>query len=169
LFICPRAELLVRSPPPERTQLATHAQATASGDIESKTNPPIIGLTAPTSSWRELGGAVCGPGPALTASLPSHPYEPITVLDLCSRMNTSRRTLQYSFENRLGIKPSMYLRVLRLNGAHRELKLGDSATGNVTDVATRWGFWHLARFSMYYRDLFGDYPSETLNRQRRHS
>ena len=29
------------------------------------------------------------------------------------------------------------------------------------------GFWHLARFSMYYRRLFGEYPSETLRKSPR--
>jgi hypothetical protein len=25
----------------------------------------------------------------------------------------------------------------------------------------KYGFWHLGRFSGYYRELFGEYPSET--------
>jgi AraC family ethanolamine operon transcriptional activator len=23
----------------------------------------------------------------------------------------------------------------------------------------KWGFWHLGRFSAYYREQFGEYPS----------
>jgi AraC family ethanolamine operon transcriptional activator len=28
----------------------------------------------------------------------------------------------------------------------------------------RWGFFHLGRFSQYYRDLFGEHPIEALRR-----
>lgn len=97
----------------------------------------------------------------------AHMDEPITVVDLCCHVNVSRRTLQYCFEKLLDVSPSTYLRLLRLNGAHRDLKLADPAESDVTGIATRWGFWHLARFSMYYRRLFGEYPSETLRRTRR--
>lgn len=96
-----------------------------------------------------------------------HMDEPITIADLCSHLNVSRRTLQYCFENLLGVSPSVYLRLLRLNGAHRDLKLADPTETDVTQIATGWGFWHLARFSMYYRRLFGEYPSETLRKSPR--
>lgn len=95
--------------------------------------------------------------------------EPITVADLCRHLNVSRRTLQYCFENLLNVSPSAYLRLLRLNAAHRDLKLASPVDHDVTHVATRWGFWHLARFSMYYKRLFGEYPSETLRNSARKS
>jgi len=34
----------------------------------------------------------------------------------------------------------------------------------VQEMAARWGFWHLSRFSSDYRTLFGETPSQTLRR-----
>ena len=72
----------------------------------------------------------------------------------------SRRTLQYCFEDVLGINPVQYLRILRLNGARRQLR--EAETRHVRDVAADWGFWHFSQFSSDYRKLFGHSPSETL-------
>jgi AraC family transcriptional regulator, ethanolamine operon transcriptional activator len=87
---------------------------------------------------------------------------PIGVPELCEHLHVSRRTLQYCFEEVLGIAPASYLRAIRLNGVRRELS--DAAPGEraVQDVAAAWGFWHLSQFAADYRKLFGLRPSETL-------
>jgi len=36
----------------------------------------------------------------------------------------------------------------------------------IAEVAMRWSFWHLGRFSESYRQLFKELPSETLKRGR---
>lgn len=95
----------------------------------------------------------------------AHAAEGITVPDLCRRFHMSRRTLQYCFEAVTGLPPMAYLRLLRLNGARRELKLGEGAPkerGTVSDVALAWGFTHFSQFAQDYRQLFGELPSETL-------
>jgi transcriptional regulator GlxA family with amidase domain len=38
---------------------------------------------------------------------------------------------------------------------------------SVTQVAMRWGFYHLGRFAVDYRKRFGEMPSETQARGRR--
>jgi AraC family ethanolamine operon transcriptional activator len=95
----------------------------------------------------------------------AHVEEPLTVEDLCRELGVSRRTLQYSFREVLRVNPVSYLRALRLNGVRRALKeAADRQGGAVQDVAARWGFWHLSHFACDYRRMFGELPSETLNR-----
>ncbi|GAB7526826.1 helix-turn-helix domain-containing protein [Paraburkholderia sp. 2C] len=88
---------------------------------------------------------------------------PVSVPELCEHLHVSRRTLQYCFEDVLGMAPASYLRVIRLNGARRDLC--DASRGgalSVQDVAAAWGFWHLSQFAADYRKLFGMRPSDTL-------
>ncbi|ACB68554.1 transcriptional regulator, AraC family [Burkholderia ambifaria MC40-6] len=94
----------------------------------------------------------------------SQPDAPLTVLDVCRAVGASRRKLQYCFEEILGTHPAWYLRVLRLNGVRRELREQSPSSASVSDVACRWGFWHLSRFAAHYRELFGELPSDTLKR-----
>lgn len=92
------------------------------------------------------------------------PDGPLTVAELCVRLRASRRTLQYAFEESLGVNPFMYMRAVRLGHARNELQ----RAATVTEAATRWGFWHLGNFSNEYREQFGELPSETLRRHRGH-
>ena len=90
--------------------------------------------------------------------------QPTTVLDLCKQTHTSQRTLQYCFEQVIGMSPAAYLKVVRLNGFRRELLMaGRSAT--IGDLAAQWGFWHLSQFSLDYKRQFGELPSETVKRR----
>lgn len=93
----------------------------------------------------------------------AHLDEPLTILDLCRTLGASRRKLQYCFQETLGTNPVAYLRTLRLNAARRELRQGADLV-SVQEVASRWGFWHLSRFSSEYRTMFGERPSQTLHR-----
>lgn len=97
----------------------------------------------------------------------AHAESVITVPDLCEAAHTSRRALQYAFEDLLQVSPITYLRCMRLNRARRDLlrqarQGGGAGGGGVGDVAARWGFWHLSRFAGDYRALFGELPSATL-------
>jgi AraC family ethanolamine operon transcriptional activator len=91
------------------------------------------------------------------------PDEPLSMLEVCRRIGTSRRKLNYCFQDVLGTSPVKYLRAVRLNGVRRELRGGKSA---VQDVAARWGFWHLGQFSLDYKRQFGELPSATLKAAR---
>lgn len=88
--------------------------------------------------------------------------EDIGVLDLCSHLRISRRTLQYSFEDILGMTPLNYLRSVRLNTARKLLM--SSPKDTIQGAAMDSGFSHLGRFSKYYQDFFGELPSETVSR-----
>jgi AraC family ethanolamine operon transcriptional activator len=84
----------------------------------------------------------------------------VDIESLCRELGVSRRTLQYSFQEQVGMNPVAYLRAQRLNGVRQMLKKGKS----VTDAATAWGFWHFGHFSQEYKKLFGELPSDTLRR-----
>jgi transcriptional regulator GlxA family with amidase domain len=45
---------------------------------------------------------------------------------------------------------------------HRHGPHDQSGATSVTDVATRWGFFHLGRFAQAYGQLYGERPSQTL-------
>lgn len=92
-----------------------------------------------------------------------HVEDALTVEDLCRELGVSRRTLQYSFREVLRLNPVGYLRAVRLNGARRALKAAGCGD-TVQDIAARWGFWHLSHFACDYRRMFGELPSETMQR-----
>lgn len=85
---------------------------------------------------------------------------PMGVEDLCKELKISRRTLQYCFQEVLGMNPVAFVRARRLNCVRQLLKEVDS----VTEAATAWGFWHFGHFSQEYKKLFGELPSDTLRR-----
>jgi AraC family ethanolamine operon transcriptional activator len=92
---------------------------------------------------------------------------PVTVPMLCEQLHVSRRTLQYCFEDVLGISPMAYLRSLRLNGVRRQL-LQSVAAGTpigIGDVAAAWGFSNFSQFSCDYKKLFGESPSSAIRSQ----
>lgn len=37
-------------------------------------------------------------------------------------------------------------------------------TAKITEIATRWGFNHLGRFSAWYKDTYSESPYETLQK-----
>jgi AraC-like DNA-binding protein len=86
------------------------------------------------------------------------PQEPYTVGDLARVAGVSARRLQEAFREHLGSTPMEYLRSVRLDRVHSELRAG---TAGVTEAAHRWGFTHLGRFAGAYRERFGVLPSET--------
>jgi AraC family ethanolamine operon transcriptional activator len=98
------------------------------------------------------------------AFIEENPEEPITLRDLCSVTGASERTLRYGFLERYGVSPKAYLLGFRLNGVRRDLRRADPASVKVIDIANNWGFWHMGKFAADYRKLFGELPSQTMNR-----
>lgn len=94
--------------------------------------------------------------------------EPLTLQRIGEQMNCRMRSLIYSFKDSFGIGPITYLKILRLNEAHRRLR---EARGDVRifDVAVALGFWHMGHFSADYKRMFGETASETLAEARTQS
>lgn len=96
----------------------------------------------------------------------SHIDQALTLTDLCEALGTSTRALCYGFQEMFGTSPMSYLKILRLQGSHRVLKAADPDGKTVTEVATQFGFYHLGYFARDYKQMFGELPSETLNRNK---
>jgi AraC family ethanolamine operon transcriptional activator len=92
--------------------------------------------------------------------------DPLTIGEICTTLNISRRTLNHAFQQVLGITPVAYMRNIRLHKIRAELQYKSEQINNIACVASHWGFWHMSLFSRYYRELFGECPSETLERSR---
>jgi AraC family ethanolamine operon transcriptional activator len=96
----------------------------------------------------------------------THPNKQITITELCELVHVSRRTLQYSFEDVLGISPLRYLRISRLNAVRRTLLSGIRDDETILRISEQWGFWHAGQFAHDYTQLFGENPSQTRLRTR---
>ena len=89
-----------------------------------------------------------------------HRVPRIQELSLC--LNVSPRQLYRSFHAEVGMSPAKYLRRYCMTRARFELLAADPRETTVTSVALSWGFWELGRFSVEFRRLFGESPSQTL-------
>ena len=88
--------------------------------------------------------------------------ESVSVVEICCALGVGLRTVQRSFGEYFGLTMSQYLKVIRLDAAHRDLRAGDPSELSVTTSALRHGFTHLGRFSVDYHARFGETPSATL-------
>ena len=88
----------------------------------------------------------------------------VSIEDVSRVSGVSWRTLDYSFQEHIGLSPKQYLEAFRLNRAHQEL-YQSSARVKISDVANNWGYWHMGRFAGNYKRFFGELPSETVIRR----
>lgn len=92
----------------------------------------------------------------------SRAHEPLTVSDIACAAGLSVRGLQESFQRTLDRTPMQYLREVRLRRAHDDLLRAEPGSVAVAEIAARWGFTHMGRFSGEYLRRFGEYPKQTL-------
>ncbi len=86
------------------------------------------------------------------------PQRILTLDDICQSTKIKKRTLQKYFHTLYGMGPTEYFRIRRLNGARTDLLKG---TAKIHEVAHRWKFTHMGRFSIRYKAHFGETPRET--------
>jgi len=94
-----------------------------------------------------------------TANLPT-----VTITQLVEIAGVSQRTLELAFRDIFDLTPSGFLRLLRLHAARRALMVAEAQGTTVASIADSHGFAQHGRFSVSYRRLFGESPSETLHR-----
>ena len=114
----------------------------------------------PTASSRRHGTIVARFEEFLEANLD----RPLYLTEICAAIGVAERTLRGSCEEHLGMGPIRYLTLRRMNLVRRALLRADPSKATVTRIVTDHGFWELGRFSIAYRALFGESPSETLRR-----
>ncbi len=85
--------------------------------------------------------------------------QPVTVEDLARQAGCSERALHNAFKTFRQKSPMVVLRDIRLECAHDDLQAGEST---IADIAFKWGFSNLGRFSKHYAQKFGCKPSQTL-------
>ncbi|MWV47922.1 helix-turn-helix domain-containing protein [Rathayibacter sp. VKM Ac-2803] len=88
---------------------------------------------------------------------------PLRTETIAEQAGVSLRTLQSEFRREFGFTAVDYLRRIRLDAVRKELRAGDPGAVTVSEVARRWGFAHLGRFSASYAHRFGERPSTTLD------
>ena len=91
----------------------------------------------------------------------THLADPIRIPDVCRAAGTTQSTLERMFRSKLDVTPQEYVRLCRLDAAHRALRDPRQCDVTVTDVALRYGFTHLGRFAADYRASFGCLPHRT--------
>jgi AraC-like DNA-binding protein len=90
---------------------------------------------------------------------------PLSITDIARAAEVPGRTLFKHFKDYQGVSPMRYVRNARLQQVREALSRAEPDM-SVTEIASRWGFTHLGRFSVDYRKRFGESPSETLKRRR---
>lgn len=96
------------------------------------------------------------------AFIDENAHRDISTTDIAAASNVTLRTLQLAFRRHLDCTPRAYLRRVRLDRVHDDLRTADPATTTVMSIAARWGFINHSRFTAFYRATYGITPSHTL-------
>ncbi|HMD63139.1 MAG TPA: helix-turn-helix transcriptional regulator [Stellaceae bacterium] len=88
----------------------------------------------------------------------------LRVAEICAVLGVSVRVLRRCCEEQLGMTPSSYLGLCRMQQVHRALRSGELEAAGVAEVARRYGVRDLGRFTAGYRAFYGELPSATLRR-----
>ena len=91
-----------------------------------------------------------------------HYRDRVRIENLCSATGVGVRTLQRCFREYFDVTISEYLKTVRLNAAYRSLNASHTDHSTVAAIALQHGFTHLGRFSVEFRQRFGESPSATL-------
>lgn len=91
--------------------------------------------------------------------------QPIGLADLVAVSGVPARTLYHHFRGFVGTSPLGYVKKARLERVRDDLEKLDGSS-SVTEIAGRWGFTHMGRFSAAYRHRFGELPSVTAGRRK---
>jgi AraC-like DNA-binding protein len=128
----------------------------AIGEGLAAKEPPRGAVRAARSQMRLVGSAV----EFLGATLGS----PVYTEAVSAAVGAGPRALNAAFRAVYGVALQQYLLTRRLDLARRQLRDPDGPT-LIKQIALDAGFWHFGRFSLAYRQMFGETPSATLARR----
>jgi transcriptional regulator GlxA family with amidase domain len=87
----------------------------------------------------------------------------LTPAKIAAKTGITPRSLQKAFLRHYHTTLTSYLLDLRLEAVRGELRTSRKS-GGISEIALRYQFHHLGRFSQAYRKKFGELPSATLTR-----
>lgn len=88
-----------------------------------------------------------------------------SVPQLCLMCGVSIRTLEYTIKSQYDLTPIQYIKKIKLNKVRNVFLKTNSKEIKIIDIANKYGFWHMGQFAKDYKNLFGELPSETINRK----
>lgn len=94
-----------------------------------------------------------------------HLTESMDVNQLAEVTGISSRTLYKAFQKYCNTSPIAWLKHQKAQAIQKDL-LAAQPGETVTDITMRWGVYNLGKFAAYYRDVFGELPSETMRRRK---
>lgn len=89
-------------------------------------------------------------------------HQPIGLPDIAAAAGVGPRALQLAFRRYADTTPWAYVRSVRLDRAHHDLRAADPRRETVVGIAARWGFSNRSRFAAEYRAVYGETPATTL-------
>lgn len=81
---------------------------------------------------------------------------------LCKSVGVSERTLEYAFLERYQLTPKSYINATLLNKVNKELARNKDQM--ISEIATKYGFWHMGQFAADFKKQFGILPSSIFNK-----
>ncbi|NEP01448.1 MAG: AraC family transcriptional regulator [Symploca sp. SIO2E9] len=90
--------------------------------------------------------------------------KPLTLKQLAQNLESSSSALSYGFQDLFGISPMRYLKVRRLNAMRERLKASEAESCTIAILASEFGFYNPSHFTRDYKSMFGELPSDTLQK-----
>jgi len=87
---------------------------------------------------------------------------PVSRAMLAEIAGVSIRSLSRAFVKRYGVGPMKFLKERRMEAVRMELINAQPENTKVSDIALRYGFTELGKFSLLYKSIYNEKPSETL-------
>ena len=140
------------------------AQKSVQADLLAACRPIVARYAAPRPTMGRPSYPRCEIIRRTIAKIEQHEDEFLSIEDLTLVADVSERTLRNIFLEYYGLPPRRFLTVRRLHQVRATLQNADHECGRVTAIAAQFGFWHFGRFANEYRRLFGELPSNTLDR-----